>query len=286
MEENTLNELVIFLSKHNIPEVRKKPKTFLDISKQPHYENVLSNIYAFFFNVNEVHHFKELFIQSLLEIIGASKFKEEKKGLQHFYEFNIDTEFLTEKGGRIDILLHNPEQAIIIENKVYHHLNNNLEDYWKTLVLEKQHKIGVILSLYPIIEINHSHFINITHIQLLDKVMSNSGTYLLNASDKYTVFLKDFYQNIINLSKSTMQEKELLFYFDHQEKINLLTKLKFSVRDHIASEVEKAGKELKNLKLYSPRASSELGKRVRYYISPDDKDLMIAVIFDLSLIHI
>ena len=32
-------------------------------------------------------------------------------------------------------------------------------------------------------------FINITHLEFLDEVMKNSGDYLLNASDKYIIYL-------------------------------------------------------------------------------------------------
>ena len=39
-----------FINKIEIPNLKPRVKTFLGISKQPHYENVWSNIYAFFFN--------------------------------------------------------------------------------------------------------------------------------------------------------------------------------------------------------------------------------------------
>jgi hypothetical protein len=53
-------QLQTFLNQNEIPKIKGKQKTFLGIAKQPHYENVISNIYAFYFNVNEVHKFKSL----------------------------------------------------------------------------------------------------------------------------------------------------------------------------------------------------------------------------------
>lgn len=291
-----LKQLQTFLNDNEIPKIKGKPKTFLGIAKQPHYENVLSNIYAFYFNVNEVHKFKDLLITSLLVCIKA-KLKEkntEKEALQSFYDFDVETEFTTNEGGRIDVLLSNKEQAIIIENKVYHHIkDNDLDDYWNSVKIEPNdhdNKVGVILSLHPIAQSlyngfkNSSHYINITHLELLQEVMSNSGNYVMHANDKYFTFFKDFYQNISNMSKPIMDQKELDFYFKNQQEINQLAAFKFSVRKHIATEIEKAGLALsdseENLKLYIPKASSELYKRARYFKSPNNENLMIAVVFD------
>ncbi len=278
-----INQLQAFLNQNDIPVIKGKPKTFLGIAKQPHYENVLSNLLAFYFNVNEVHRLKDLFVSSLLECIAKSKLCKEKEALQTFYDFDIDTEYTTNKGGRIDLLLHNKDQAIIIENKVYHHLNNDLFDYWNTVKISTNNdanKIGVILSLRPVSDISHSHFINITHIDLLQTVMKNCGAYLLEANSKYVTFLKDLYQNIMNLSKPNMEEKDLKFYFDNKTKIDQVAKFKFAVRAHVMSEVETAGMILDDVNLYSPRKASVLSKRVRYFQSKIDKNLMIVVVFE------
>lgn len=123
-----LRDLEDFLDHNVIPKIKKRPKTFLGIAKQPHYENVMSNIYAFYFNVDEVHGMQDLFINSLLEIINESKLRDQKK-VAAISDFEVSTEVSTKKNGRIDILLSSEDHAIIIENKVYHTLNNNLEDY-------------------------------------------------------------------------------------------------------------------------------------------------------------
>jgi len=268
-----LEQLQTFLNQNEIPKIKGKPKTFLGIAKQPHYENVLSNIYAFYFRVNEVHRFKDLFISSLLELInkGATQ-------IESFLNFEITTEFGISKQRRIDIVLQNNEQAIIIENKVYHHLNNNLHAYYNETNAES--KVGVVLSLHPISNIEHPHFINITHLQLLNQVMQNLGKYLLNANDKYVVFLKDFYQNIINLSHAFMEKENISFYYKNQQEINQLVQFKNNLRKHILSEVVKAGETLDNLNKYEPRLNSTNDKRLVYYVSPKYKNLMITVVYE------
>lgn len=283
-EKIDLDNLQTFLNQNEIPKIKGKPKTFLGIAKQPHYENVLSNIYAFYFRVNEVHKFKDLFVVSLLECIKESKIGIKKENLQSFSNFRVKTESLTIKGGRIDVLLTNEEQAIIIENKVYHHLNNNLCDYWLSARVQEDddaNKIGIILSLQSISNIKHPHFINITHLQLLNKVMHNLGNYLLEAEDKYIVFLKDFYQNIINLTQPFMNENDFNFYFENQQKINNLITYKLSARKHLENEVKKAFRLLEaeklNIKLYE--SSGNLGNVLSYYISKSNKNLMFTIIY-------
>ncbi len=286
-----LEELQTFLDQNEIPKIKGKPKTFLGIAKQPHYENVMSNIYAFYFRVNEVHKFNDLFIVSLLELIKESKIGAEKENLQDILDFRVRTEHTTKKNNRIDLLLSNDTEAIIIENKVHHHIkNNDLDDYWDSVKITPdniQNKIGIILSLHPVAENlynfrEHSdHFINITHLDLLTKVMQNLGNYLLDANDKYVVFLKDFYQNIINLSQPLMNENDFNFYFENQQKINTLITYKSYARKHLENEVKKAYRLLEeeklNIKLYE--SSGNLGNVLSYYISKLDKNLMFTIVY-------
>ena len=269
-----LEELQSFLNQNEIPKIKGKPKTFLGIAKQPHYENVLSNIYAFYFKVNEVHKFEDLFITSLLEIIDLKGQK-----IETFSNFEVFTEFGISKQRRIDILLKNKEQAIIIENKVYHHLNNDLAAYYNEV--KADNKIGIVLSLHPISKINHSHFVNITHLQLLQQVYKNIGAYIIKGSNKYAVFLNDFHQNIINLTQPLMDENNFNFYFEHQQKINNLITYKSSARKYIENEVRKAHSRLKeeNVKVKLYESSGSLGNSLTYYISELNKDLMFTIIY-------
>lgn len=285
-----LEALQSFLNQNETPKIKGKPKTFLGIAKQPHYENVLSNLYAFYFNVNEVHKLKDLFVASLLELIKA-KLKEqnkEKEALQSFYDFNVETEYSTIDGGRIDLLLSNDEQAIIIENKVYHHIkDNDLDDYWNSIKVEDDNKIGVILSLHPIAEHQYSGFknsnqyINITHNILLQQVYKNIGDYIVASNNKYIVFLNDFHQNIMNLTQPYMEENDFNFYFEHQKKIKQLITYKSSVRKHLENEVKKAHHSLesKTLKIKLYESSGNLGNRLTYYVSEANKDLMFTIIY-------
>jgi hypothetical protein len=269
-----LKELQNFLNQNEIPKIKGKPKTFLGIAKQPHYENVLSNIYAFYFNVNEVHKFEDLFVNSLLELIDPKKEK-----IHTFSNFNVFTEFSISKQRRIDILLKNNEQAIIIENKVYHHLNNDLSAYYKEVKADT--KVGVVFSLHPISNIKPSYFVNITHLELLQQVYKNIGEYIIKGSNKYGVFLNDFYQNVINLTQPLMDENSFNFYFENKEKINNLITYKASAREFIENEVRKAHSKLEeeNIKVKLYESSGNLGNALTYYISELNRNLMFTIIY-------
>jgi hypothetical protein len=276
-----LKDLEEFLNHNVIPRIKRRPKTFLSIAKQPHYENVMSNIYAFYFNVHEVHKLKDLFVTSLMELINASSFAKEAKVFDTFLNYEVLTEYGTKNQKRIDILLQNNEQAIIIENKVYHILNNDLDEYYNEIKVVN--KVGILLSLHPISDIKHPHFINITHLQLMERVLFNLGSYVLGASDKYLVFLKDFCQNIINLSRPVMEKENIHFYYKNQQEINQLVEFKFKLRDHILSQVIAAGNTLEGVSKYEPRANSFNDKRLVYYVSNKYSTLMITVVYEKLL---
>jgi hypothetical protein len=275
-----LQTLQDFLDHNVIPKIKRRPKTFLGIAKQPHYENVMSNIYAFYFNVNEVHGMHDLFINSLLELINETTLGK-LKNVNEINDYDVETEVTTIKGGRIDLLLSSQDHAIIIENKVYHTLNNDLEDYWNSTKVtdnKVENKIGIVLSLNKL-NIIHPQFVNITHLDFLKRVILNSGSYLMEAKDKYVVFLKDFYQNTLNMSKSELDSKELKFYFDNQAKIIQVKDFHFAVRTHVTNQIEQAITLLpERFDLQSPKG--KFGERLRFFLSPKDKNLMITIFFN------
>ena len=128
-----------------IPQPKSWDRSLMDITGVTHHENMWSDIYKFFFLENEQHQMGDLFIRSLEELIG----------LNHFLsDFTVKREFVVDDDNRIDLLLYKKasHRAIIIENKVNHSLNNDLNLYQrsvmkklgdksdiKTIVLGKHH---------------------------------------------------------------------------------------------------------------------------------------------------
>lgn len=272
-----IKELVEFTATTKIPQIKRRSKTFLEISKQPNYENVCSNIYAFFFNVNEEHQLNDLFIKSLIQTISSKIDRE----FSFFYEngFEIQTEYTTKKNGRIDILITTSDEAIIIENKIYHRLDNDLKDYWNSI--KNENKQGVVLSLKPLATKNEK-FINITHIELLKQVLNNLGEYFSDSSDKYIVFLKDFYLNIFNLT-NPMEKSELEFYYKYEPQISAIQEIRKNLVRHIKNQVENACNQIEGSLVLSGKSKKDTERRLRYYQYSKNKDLMFTILFDSLL---
>ncbi len=149
--EFDLKSLEAFLLKP-LPEVPEEVWTFLDIAGFPHYENVISNIYAYYLDKDNSHGFDDLFLNALINAIkkkASDSFEPKLKYLDDWNEWAVSREETVE-GKRIDILLTETsgdrETFIIIENKVFAELYNPLDIYWS--VSKSRRKLGVVLSLF------------------------------------------------------------------------------------------------------------------------------------------
>jgi hypothetical protein len=279
-----LNLLEKFLSNNEIPSVNQQPKTFLEIARQPHYENVISNIYAFYFDPHEEHGLGHLFINSFIECI-KEQMQQEKNFLDDFQEFVIETEYGTEDKGRIDLFVYNDEQAIIIENKIYHHLANNLVDYWDTAQTDKRknNMIGVLLTLGKHNGSLHENFVNVLHLDFLKAVMSNIGNHLMEASEKYVTFLKDLYQNIENMSTKQLSDEDFNFYIKNQDKILDAVKFNDQAKDHIKTQIVNAWDNLPNLEVKSATLNTKQFYKYREIQKEGVDKIYFSVYFDKLL---
>ncbi len=286
MKKLDLEVLQQFLNNNQgkIPKPTKGVKTLFDVMKQPHLENVWSNIYAFFFNPEEDHGFGNLFLRTLVEIIKEKQHGRDFVAMADEY-IDIKTEDSTDDSKRLDIALQSDNYAILIENKVYADLYNNLGVYWRNYPqYDKNNKQGVVLSLYPKTislegrgkELDHDpeKWVNVTHLELMKRVSKNLHYCLLNGSDKYLSFFREFYQNIKNITMA-MDNENMQFYIDNiaqLKEINLhLNGIKDLVFKQIKSEVLKG-------KGFVSR--SEKGHCWGFYFRKkgDGNNIMIAVI--------
>ena len=240
----SIKDLNEWLSQHK-NEIPQKPtwkRTLLDIMGCTKLENRWSDLYQFFLLEEEEHGLKDLFIRSLEELIGVEKGwmknfcvlredstressldAEEDCGAKQ----NNDKNSHKKEKGRIDLLiLGEDKKAIIIENKVFHTLEDNpLEQYVKTTKEKKWTDIKVIvLSLYnnygDINSIDGCECLNLTHSDYIIKVMEKLPNYLSEANSFYLLILKNFIQNIINVTNMSATDDELLFFSKEFEYIS------------------------------------------------------------------
>lgn len=221
-----------------IPVKPEWKRTFMDITGITRLENRWSDIYCYFFNQEENHGLKDLFIRSLEQVVAG--IPEKWMG-----SFSISREWEVDepnpdpksKSKRIDLLIQDEGQhrAIIIENKVNHVLNNDLELYYKAVEKEGYADIkGIVLSLHklqvPKPQRDKYKYKCITHKQLLDKVKNNLPAYFNDADPQSLLLLQDFIQNAINMTNE-MDEKEIKFFLENYTKVSQIHRIYQSVTD-------------------------------------------------------
>lgn len=217
--------------------IPKKEKTWMEVSGYPHYENVCSNILAFYLNPKEEHGLEEKVLKALYHAI------KEKKEIEdvHFSNMTIFREYTTLKGNRIDIVIQNEEMVIGIENKIMASLYNDLEDYAKTLEKINPNAIKVVLSLHKETESNlKGGFINITYQEFFKYLKQELGKE--EKLNKWYLYLKDFIQNLEGFEVEKEMELEVKEWIKkHQEDIDKLNEIINVAKKNIMKKAKEYG---------------------------------------------
>jgi hypothetical protein len=219
MDINKFKNLIDDFNK--LPKSEKISPTYLEISGQPHFENVCSNILAFYFNTNESHGFKDLVLKSFIECFDESLLVK-----YDIETINIERELYLDEQKRIDIVIECNDLVISIENKIYHILNNRLDVYVESIKSRypnKNYKF-IVLSIkeeHP----ENEEFFPITYEKFFYKLKQNIGGYFVNSNNQYTTFLIDFIQTIENLNKMKRHnQKYIEFYLKNKNEVDCLIK--------------------------------------------------------------
>jgi len=214
----------------------------------PHYENVDSNIIAFFLNENGEHGMQDLFIQAF-QTLALEKYKARQinKELQ-FNSPTIHRELGTSNEKRMDIVIEDESGSVmIIENKIYHWMANDLNEYWDHFHSDnfpENKKIGIVLSLHKIVELDPK-FISITHQELNSRILDKIGPYLIGANPKYTTFLFDFIENKKRFYMDPSAKDTFEYLFENRTKVNEIIKAKEKLVDSVLHQVDQAGSEFR-----------------------------------------
>lgn len=216
---DTIKEFEQLLSEfENVPALPHRDPTFLEICEFPHREVICSNILCFFFNSNREHNLKDLFARSLLELIEGKE-----SSNRNYYctkEVPITNKDNTENK-RIDLVITSGDTGIVIENKIYAKLNNDLQTYFG-YISEYKNKYCVVLSLHVIDEEvkqdykdkDNIDFKFITYKKFFEQIKKNIGFYMEKADKKYLTFLLDFMENIDNLREGYEVDKDFIEFLN------------------------------------------------------------------------
>lgn len=203
------NYLKLLLAFNALPHT-KPSRTFMEVSGYPHYENVCSNILGFYFDTTAEHDLQDLLISAFLRVV-------EKESVNSGV-VTVSREHGTGNKGRIDLLIESELFIIAIENKIYHWVANDLDDYAETiyrLAKENQVVIKVVLGLNPIKDEKslRGGFVSVTYNQLWQEVRNLLGHYIAQANPKWSTYLFDFMETTTNLAGENMELKQTDQFF-------------------------------------------------------------------------
>lgn len=228
----------------------------MDVSGYPHYENVASRILAFYLNPKGEHGMDDLVLKSLLQLA-------EIESASDMIKVTIDLECLTEKGNRIDLVIRGEDFAIGIENKIFHWLANDLEDYSKTLVSIGKSKIGrILLSPNPITGNNLFGFKSITYPMLWEEVRKRMGQYIGTADNKWLTYLIDFMETTENFSSKGIELNDSdTFVLDNYASIESLLNVRNSFLDKLNHRIDWLKEFVEKMLLTDPKAEASLSSK-------------------------
>lgn len=241
--ENTSNEespleafkkqysyLQILIDFKKIP-LHKRTRTFMEICGYPHYENVCSNILKFYLDPSMEHGLKGLVLNALIECaVNASPLDDDakKKKIEILLDYDpkkveIFREHETNNNNRLDILFKTDKFVMGIENKIFHHLRNDLADYHQTVngyCHNSKESICIVLSLSKLSgedsdKMKDNKFQNVTYEQLFRNIKQEIGNYLIASNVKFVNHLTDFIITMENLISETMENLMLRPFFDN-----------------------------------------------------------------------
>ncbi|MBK8143867.1 MAG: PD-(D/E)XK nuclease family protein [Bacteroidetes bacterium] len=190
------------------------PSTYLEICRYPYsrFEEICSRILSYFFNPDNEHGLKDLFLKSFF---GLNTIKINNPTTPtNFKNIKVRTEENAE-GKRLDVIILSEEFIIGIENKITANLYNPLPIYNALIEKHPQNiKYKIVLSVKKIVDINelqlmqNAGFVNILYIELIDEIRNNIGKYISNQNQHSTYILNDFIKTMENMSNNNYLNNE------------------------------------------------------------------------------
>lgn len=255
-----------------LPVRTERLPTLMEVAGYPHYENVCSNILAFFFDPERPHGLGTLFLDAIARTGGI-------QGQEGTIGSNVlvDREVTTDAGNRVDILIQSDSHTILIENKIFAGVANPFDDYaayLNSLQPIERHRYKFLLTLAPSSDGVEYGFQNITHGQLVSEIRMLLGYYVARADTRYLTFMLDFLNTLDNLQVGTVMDKTFLDFLAsrHSDVEAFLNEIK-KFRDELRTKVAELA-TLIDIKAYS---------NVRQWLWREGGSLIDILVHDIKL---
>jgi hypothetical protein len=248
-----MEEIEEFLKKYKLVEYVEKEKNIFQIAGFPHYENVSSNVLAYFLKYPIV-------FESLLNCIEKDRFPYDISECN-----DVAREEYTKEGKRIDILIKTDKVIIGIENKINDPVNdpaesNPLDDYYehlKELAGSKEWKF-IVLSKTKVQE--SEDYINILYSDFATELRKNYSELLKSLGHRYFFLLNEYIENIESFNGGLYMNNEFVEIAKQDGNLEKIEQIMvegprlrselISIANRILDDLKEHNKSFKNIWVY------------------------------------
>lgn len=183
-----------------------KSNNLFSIGTRGFYENPFTEVLSYLINENSNYKYREQFIRTLLKDLNDDSFVESL-----VQKSNINTQFTTDNGKFIDLIIYNDKNILVFENKIHHWLANPFEEYERDINQKYpiHNKKFIILSYKKVSCPKNWTYIN---IRKTFDILIKKQPYQFD--DKWDYFVHDFLIQFSNNKLFNMEKS----YFDFYEK--------------------------------------------------------------------
>lgn len=254
--------------------------TFFDVGLRGHYENPTTELLAFFLNPNNVHGLSDYFLCGLFKALEVDY---QKAG----GFIRISREVKT-GGGRIDLLIEMENTVLVIECKIYHHVNNpfaSYENYAKETFKNKPNKKFALLSVtgesLNKSDDNSYYWKGISYENLASSI-NKFKVDNINLS-KWQVLANELLLQFENYGVAKMNEEQFKFTLENLENINQLKRLENAFYDEVTQRIKNMLNATKSSKLIvRHQVWNETTKVLRFSLDTWQSEHDCALCFEMN----
>ena len=254
----------------------------MELSGYPHLENVYSNILVFFLDPGREHGFGSIFLDSLLSVARC-------EAIQDGEEVGVNREEITGTRKQIDLVISTDTLIVGIENKIYHELHNDLDDYGQHLAEKAngRHVCKILLGLnLPNDDQELSGFKPVTYQEYFDEILRRIGPTLIGSTDRYLRFLLEVIETVNHLTEGSPMNSEMLAFFENnREDVELLWKETQSLKNSMRSSMRSLVKELQDTleELQDTLVAESQGRSIKQWRYWETYELFETLVHDISI---
>lgn len=244
-----------------LPKEEPEPSNFLQLTGYGNRELLVSNLLIYYLNSKADHQLGDLFLRTLLLAL-SNKHEDISLAFGDQHKLSLVREKYTSRGKRIDIVITGRETerieghynwAIIIENKVEDKgaldtIDNELNDYWNSV--HADHKIGIVLSLFPIGQQTEfplsdgNCFYHLQHQKWVESIENELEFIKDDLPTRSTILLQEYINHILSFYPipNMNQDEKLKIMQKYHSQITEVKRISDEGLKYVTKSLEKVGK--------------------------------------------